>query len=666
MVVGLTLGSCSDATRFKVPLQAKFKSAEAYTQGNVLTVTTGTFERTWELTENGLVTRTLASDGAFEILGDIPEMVDWKLPGILNPNAPGQLISLSANAANDQDFTNEHLEISAEFDYPEQGIRLKYVIWAYPDAPGLRTQLFLKKNSDDLPFTDQEEKGRAEYLPLAHTDQTHQLIGYYNDTQHRNTHANEILKDSLLNGQFYQDWANIVVLRQENKGVMLVQESHKCVNQAGIFTGGYLLDSLGLSATGLGIDHEHITENYRPLWAYWTIGFQGDTTELQTALKRFDRMRYPIDPKRDIYIMANNWGTGSSGEQSKFASREENILKEIESQKDLGIDLQQVDDGWQGLDYNNWDYVASASNATYGTYDVYPEGWKNIKKAAATSGLRLGLWAASHIPGEDLLKHFKSGGFTSYKLDFANLNTYDKFHDFVNKVRTFILATDHKVRVNWDVTENPARIGYFFGREYGNIYLENRKPKTPENVIYKPYLVLRDAWQVARYTNLNKFQVSIQNIEMVDRNGSDAYLHNHPYSVAIALMGSPIFFQETQYYSQEARDQIRPLITAYRKHRHAMYQGYVFPIGDTPDNASWTGFQNHNFNSNDGYLTLFRELNNRDNEHAVQLHLLKGKQIILTDLMTQETVTKQVDTNGWIQFSMDTPADFRFYKYRTP
>lgn len=113
------------------------------------------------------------------------------------------------------------------------------------------------------------------------------------------------------------------------------------------------MDSLGLSATGLGIDHEQITKNYRPLWGYWTIGFQGDTTELQKALKRFDRIRYPIDPKRDIYIMANNWGSGSSGEQSKFASREENILKEIESQKDLGIDLQQVDDGWQGLNYKD-------------------------------------------------------------------------------------------------------------------------------------------------------------------------------------------------------------------------------------------------------------------------------------------------------------------------
>lgn len=219
LVLSLILSSCTDTTRFTVPLQAQLKSAEAHTHGNVLTVTTGVFERTWELTEYGLVTRTLASEGSFETLEDIPEKVDWKLPGILNHNATGQLISLSANTADDQGFTNEYLEISAEFDYPEQGIRLKYVIWAYPDAPGLRTQLFLKKNRYDLALADHEGKGRAEYLPLAFADEPNQLIGYYNDTQHRNTHADKILKDSTISGQFYQDWANIAVLRQEKKGL---------------------------------------------------------------------------------------------------------------------------------------------------------------------------------------------------------------------------------------------------------------------------------------------------------------------------------------------------------------------------------------------------------------------------------------------------------------
>jgi hypothetical protein len=217
--------------------------------------------------------------------------------------------------------------------------------------------------------------------------------------------------------------------------------------------------------------------------------------------------------------------------------------------------------------------------------------------------------------------------------------------------------------VNLDVTENAPRIGYYFGREYGNIYLENRKPMNPVNVVYHPYLVLRDAWQVSKYTNLNKFQVSIQNIDRVNKEVSDAYLHNHPYTVAITLMGSPIFFQETHYYSDEAREQIKPVLATYKQHRDEMYKGYVFPIGEKPNNASWAGFQNYNPNTNAGYLTLFREINNEEKSKRIKLNFLSGKTLQLTNLMTQETVQKSVDENGTIEFAIDQAADFRFYKY---
>ena len=362
--------------------------------------------------------------------------------------------------------------------------------------------------------------------------------------------------------------------------------------------------------------------------------------------------------------MANNWGSGSTGDESRHASIESNILREIQSQKDLGIDLQQVDDGWQGsYQYKTWDYVSKAKNKQFGEYDVYPEGWKNIKASAKKEDIRLGLWGAHNISGEALLKHYNEGGFTSYKLDFANLNTYDKFHGFVNKIREFIKKTNHKVRVNWDVTENPPRIGYYFGREYGNIYLENRKPMTPVNVVYHPYLVLRDAWQVAKYTNLNKFQISVQNLDKVNKKVSDAYLHNHPYSVAITLMGSPIFFQETHYYTKEAKDEIKPVIAIYKKHRDEMYQGFVFSIGEKPSNKSWSGFQNYNPDTKRGYLTIFREINNEEFSKQMSLHFVKDTKLILTNLMTGTTEEKTINSDGDINFEIHKPADFRFYKY---
>jgi len=650
--------------QFKKSLHQSFKEANVITNGHTLTVSTGKYTRVWKLTPKGLLSQRI--NGFNGIMNPIESVYnsDWNLEGILNPKLNGELISLTAHKANDEGFTSDHLKVTAEFEYKTQGLVLKYDIWAYPNATGIRTQIHLKKLANYSPPQTSETLARAEYFPIKTNDVETKLIGYYNDTQHRNKRETEILKEVTTTEKGDYNWASIIDIQSKDQGLMLVQESHKCVNQPGVHTGSFHVDETGLYASGLGISFENLSEEFQPLWAYWSVTYHGNEEERALALKQFDRLRYPIDPKRDIYIMANNWGSGASGDESRHASREENILLEIASQKDLGIDLQQVDDGWQGYhQYKKWDLVSQTTSKQFGTYDVYPEGWKNIRLAAKKSNIKLGLWAAWTIPGEDLLKQYHNGGFSSYKLDFANLKNYKTFHNFINKVRTFILATDHNVRVNWDVTENPARIGYFYGREYGNIYLENRKPINPINVLYHPYLVLRDAWQVSKYTNLNKFQVSIQNIDRVNKAASDAYLHNHAYSVAISLMGSPIFFQETRYYSEAARNEIKPLLDVYKKHRKAMYKGYVFPIGAKPDNNSWTGFQNYNPSSKVGYLTVFREINNKEIHQKITLRFLKNKEIKLTNLMTGEITQTAIDKKGNLNLSIENPIDFRFFKY---
>jgi hypothetical protein len=170
-------------------------------------------------------------------------------------------------------------------------------------------------------------------------------------------------------------------------------------------------------------------------------------------------------------------------------------------------------------------------------------------------------------------------------------------------------------------------------------------------------------WLLSKYVNLNKFQVTVQNIDMTnDTTKTDAHKYNHPYVVGISLMASPIFFQETQYYSKEARAQIKPILDVYKKHREEMYKGYVFPIGDEPDNKSWTGFQNYDPATNSGYLTIFRELKNNESSKELSLKFLQNKKIRLWNLLTNEE--KFINMNGdKITFVIDQNAGFRFYKY---
>jgi len=128
-------------------------------------------------------------------------------------------------------------------------------------------------------------------------------------------------------------------------------------------------------------------------------------------------------------------------------------------------------------------------------------------------------------------------------------------------------------------------------------------------------------------------------------------------------MASPIFFQETHLLTDEARNQIKPLIKTYKEVRDEMYKGFVYPIGEEPTNSSWSGFQNTIPDAESGYITLFRERLNQENISSIQLKFMKNRKIELEDLMTGETKTTQVDEDGWSAFTIDQAGDYRFYKY---
>ncbi|MFW6328378.1 MAG: hypothetical protein ACOC2F_08715, partial [Bacteroidota bacterium] len=432
-------------------------------------------------------------------------------------------------------------------------------------------------------------------------------------------------------------------------------------------TGDFEISGNIVKISGAGMFPEDLKEDrYQDAWANWIILSTGSEQQTNLALKEFDRTRYPVNPQRDVFIMANTWGTEDLPPACIYAAREENVLKELESVADLGIDILQIDEGWQNdewLPARNSDEF-QRQRFIEKEFPIYPEGWINVRRKADALGVKLGLWASWIIPEEKLKINYDNGKFSSFKLDFAKLNTAEKRYDLMNKARNLIKYADYNTIVNWDVTEDSPRAGYFYGREYGNVYLENRKINTSrEQVMYIPYKVLKDAWQLAKYVNLNKFQITIQNIDMVgDTTKTDAHLYNHPYVVGIALMSSPIFFQETHYYTKDARKEIKPLLAIYKQHRPEIYKGYVFPIGEEPDNKSWTGFQNYNPDTKTGYFTVFRELHNKEKSKIIELKFLENKRIELVNLLTDEKTVKKQKGSA-ISFTMEEPASFQFYQY---
>jgi len=636
-----------------VDMLTQLDGAYARYEDGLLEVSTGVVSRTWIWKDGGFATVTMRRG---ELVYKGSGGCDYDIFG-LTACAKAELRGVNAYPIQDGQ-TACHLEVETIAIYPELGFCVKYVVWAYPGSAGMRTQLFVKALGGYAPASEYG-KCVTETVPFPAACKV-KAAGYYNDTQNRNRPDTELLREEEYASPdgLRIDWASLIALFDgRDNGVCAVKESNKCVNQPAYETGAFEYAGGVLKTTGLGLRPDDLKpDRYLFAWAAWTVFFEGGDDGLETAIKTFDRLRFQIDGARDIYIMANTWGTGSDDNACDNAAADR-VLKDISAAAEIGVDVLQVDAGWHSP-------PGTRGFATelpwYPDKGKYPSGWETITEPAERLGLTLGLWFAWSASADEMLDNMRQGRFKYFKIDFADLGTREKLDALVDKARRVCAAGDG-ARVNWDVTEVQPRMGYYFGREFGNIYLENRKPKHPACVVYTPYLVLRDAWHTAKYVNLNKFQIILQNLDLIDCGASDAYLHNFPYCAMIAFMGSPILFQQVQFLSADARRALREMISVYKRHREAMYDCLVYPIGSKPDNASWTGFQF--VNGGRGYIVLFRELHNPSGRETVRLKFLQNCDLAVTNVINGETRTIAVDRDGSAPFSIPHACGYVWYRY---
>ncbi len=650
-------------------IELDFKSASVTTQNDEIIVTTGKVTGKWKWTGKGFVStglKNLLSENEW-VNEQSEHLADWDL-SLFEDDV--ELVSLTADISNDDNFTSQHIRIVAEMDYDmpekhygESGLRLRFEIWAYPDAPGFRTQLFLKGiKSWAAPGIACSNDYLIDYLPVSTADLTRQTVGFYNDHDGRNADTldfvdKHIFSKPISDGEIYND-ANILFLFNEKEGMGLVKESHKVINKVGINTGYFKCSENGIESTGWGLALANINrDEYLPCWANWRICWAGDEDEKQLALKIFDRMRYPVT-EEDKVIMTNVWGGG----QRIAGAKEENIVKEIKSCADLGIDVVQIDAGWSERNKPIKGWAISE--------EAYPNGFDNIMNLAKDKHIKLGIWnRAEHVNKYDSrLNVLCDYGFLYYKIDIGSWSTYDMLYEVTTHARELLKHSQYKAKINWDVTHKGLRVGYFYNREYGNLFLQNRRldfkeQKNPLSHLYVPRRILKDQWLFAPYLNLNQIMFNVQTTDLVNHKYSNAYLYGDVYSFAIAMMCTPLYFTETWRFAPEDRAPVRELISIYKAHRNELYEGYVFALGDRPDDTSWTGFQNYHPDEEFGYLTLFREIDNKDKKKKIQLHFIKGKTLAIEDLMTGTKKKYRVDENGYVEFEMLSPASFKFFKY---
>lgn len=369
-----------------------------------------------------------------------------------------------------------------------------------------------------------------------------------------------------------------------------------------------------------------------------------------------------------LITMSNTWGdrNGFSRVCRDF------VLKEIDAAADIGIDIVQIDDGWQTgstADLTRRDEKGRREfKGDFWELDMnrFPNGMKEITDYAARDGIRTGLWFApdSHdgfaLLDRDisvLKKAYDEWGIRFFKLDmFWVLSDTDR--DRFLQLLSAIYSFGDDVAVQLDVTRN-ARMNYLCGRQYGTVFAENRYTKSGNSF---PHRVLRNLWSISHYIPSSKLQFELVNPDLnVDCYAADdpfvPSLYTMDYLFATVMLSNPLFWMEMQFLSESRKTELKSIMQAWRAHRAELARADVMPIGDMPDGRSFTGF----YVSVDGkpaYLLAFREVNDRAS-HTFSLPAEIGAAPTL--LAGNGEAVSEV-CGDMITISFDKPRTYAFFK----
>ncbi|MDB4584676.1 hypothetical protein N9164_16115, partial [Draconibacterium sp.] len=385
--------------------------------------------------------------------------------------------------------------------------------------------------------------------------------------------------------------------------------------------------------------------------------------EMQLALKAFDRIRYPVNIETDMHILIDTWGSDwQNNNYDKIYGRENSefsvVEKEIKSASDLGIDIVRIDDGWQEggtMSANSWH-----PNTKVG-YDAH---WAKTKKLSEEYNVRIGLWAAvRYITPEEMLTNQKELKVATWKFDFDKLENHDDYFKRVKGIREFIKTTGYSTQTSWCPEYDDQRYGWYSPvRECGPMYFQNLQNNLPNHIVYVPYITLRHHWMMSKFYNMNDLQCHWQNPSRTNPQFSDANQHSQSYCALSAFMAAPSCFMLTQLLEPAERAELKKIIAIYKENRKEIFESYVFPIGDEPNNASWTGFQMVHPEKKSGYLMVFRELNNKEEYAEIELKFIQNNKIKIIDLENSKSETQNCD-NGLMKFLIKNPAGYKFLRY---
>ena len=604
------------------------------------------FIRTWSIGSDGL----LYAESFLDIVGSKEWLAATStqaapLPGgLVNLPKEARIVSLRPVP---KPLTLEADSLTAELAAAGEQLTLRYFLQVFPECAGVRMRLTVEGNAvrsgtaDSPPDeSEQTEPTGIELYSTSNTGQTSEERDTLESLDLAPLHLR--LTQVILRDQ--TDRHNELVFENE----WLLHPSEADIKQSGCLF--YIEDVL--SGAGLIFLKEAPLPNARPVsspydlrilrgerrltfvghgaehgddgYAFVTLAYTDGKAGRIAAMQRYQRCLRPYSPTRDGLFLSNTWG-----DRSRDARITADFMaQEIDAAACLGVDVIQIDDGWQtGTTSNSiranlaggvWEGFYAAQEDFWSVHpERFPDGLHGLVKAAREKGLRFGLWFgpdSSHDfanwqrDADTIVRLQRELSIDYVKIDGVKLRSKKGERHLKAFFNDVLDKTDGRVVFDLDVTAE-ARPGYFGMMQVGPLFVENRYTDSRK---YWPHQTLRNLWQLAHHVDPLRLRMEILNhARNVDNYVNDplAPIEYRPdYLFSTVMFASPLGWFEVSNLPETYFEEAAPLIARWKEHREAIFSGTIYPVGAAPDGVLWTGFISVAQERSSAYLLVFREL----------------------------------------------------------
>jgi alpha-galactosidase len=632
-----------------------FSSGECYAHftGSELTIGNAHIRRVWQVREGRLfATSYMDLDDKTEWIGSPSKLASPSLPaGIVEGNT--EMRGGSAVFG-----PTEAKSLRVELETTGKEAKVDYEFQVYPQASGIRLWETVKAGAGwqpaaAKPSTDPNAEPQAdavEHLQIAQPHLRLTQVTLKDRTDQRNElvfedewllHPNEALLELPGNVFIIEDTLTgngLVFLKEAPQ-----PEMRPVKNDFDLWFSGAAMvvpeksDNVPATFAKLSFYGNGFTtsgEGYKSV----LLAYHGGREGRITALQNYQREIRQYMPSRDGLLLSNTWGDRSY--ESKL--NEPFVYKEIDAAKKLGVDVVEIDGGWnlgktQGLkgaggvwesfwktDPHFWDPNPQR----------FPNGFTNLADYAHKNGMELGLWFAPDSyddfanwqkDANQILMWNRVEHVDAFKLDAVKIYTKEGEHNYHLLLSALMDGTNGKLPLDLDITAE-TRQGYFGEIAAGTMYVENRYTDMHR---YWPHQTLRNLWKLSQYVDPVRMRMEFLNSDRNVNRYPDDPLAPDKYSssclFATVMFSSPLAFFENSGLSPRYVADAAPLIAKWKTQREQIFRNITVPIGEAPDGITWTGFASVAAEHRGGYLLLFRELNQDESWTAPASLFASGK-----------------------------------------